>query len=83
MPEKSRQNLAEAGRGSYYNQEEQVEEFLDDEGPFHNGERDDKVNDNDNYKENMEALICRYSSKQVFLKISQISQENTCVGVCF
>ena len=63
MSEKSRQNLTEAGRGSYYNQEEWVEEFLDDEGPFYNGERDDKVNDNENYKENMEALVCRYSSK--------------------
>ena len=30
-----------------------------------------------------EAVIRRYSSKQVFLKFSHISQENTCVGVYF
>ena len=29
-----------------------------------------------------EAVVWRYSSKYVF-KISQISQENTCVGVSF
>ena len=30
-----------------------------------------------------EAVIRRCSSKQVFLKFSHISQENTCVGVYF
>ena len=30
-----------------------------------------------------EALLRSCSSKYVFLKISQISQENTCVGVSF
>ena len=30
MPEKRRQNLAETGRGSYYKQEECLEELLDD-----------------------------------------------------
>ena len=30
-----------------------------------------------------EAAVRRCSSKQVFLKISQYSQENTCVGVSF
>ena len=34
-------------------------------------------------KETTEAVVRRYSSKWVFLKISQISQENTCVGGCF
>ena len=29
------------------------------------------------------GAFCRYSSKQVFLKISQNLQENTCVGVSF
>ena len=29
MPEEKKQNLAEAGKGSYYNQEEWLEEFLD------------------------------------------------------
>ena len=28
-------------------------------------------------------IVCRYSSKQVFLKVSQTSQESTCVGVSF
>ena len=30
-----------------------------------------------------EAAVCRCSSKYVFSKISQDSQENTCVGVSF
>ena len=30
MPEKRRQNLAETDRGSYYKQEEWLEELLDD-----------------------------------------------------
>ena len=30
-----------------------------------------------------EAVVRKCSSKQVFLKISQISQENTCVGISF
>ena len=34
MPEERRQNLAETDWGSHYNQEEQVEEFLDDKGAF-------------------------------------------------
>ena len=32
---------------------------------------------------NLEAAVCRCSSKLVFLKISQISQKNTCVGASF
>ena len=64
MPEERRQNLAEAGRGSYYNQEEWVEEFLDDKGAFYNGsESDDGDNDDENYNENMEAVVRRCSSK--------------------
>ena len=35
MPEEGRQNLAETDRGSYYNQEEWVEKFLDDKGALH------------------------------------------------
>ena len=30
-----------------------------------------------------EAAVCRCSSKQLFFKISQYSQENTCVGVTY
>ena len=37
MPEKRRQNLAEADRGSYYSQQDCLEEFLDDKGAFYNG----------------------------------------------
>ena len=31
----------------------------------------------------LEAVVGRCSSKWVFLKIEQISKENTCVGVSF
>ena len=34
-------------------------------------------------KETTKAVVRRYSSKKMFLKISQFSQENTCVGVSF
>ena len=47
-----RQNLAETDRGSYYNQEEWLEEFLEDKGVFCNvGESGDSHNDNENYNE--------------------------------
>ena len=84
MPEESRQNLTGADRGSCYNQEEWVEGFLDDKGAFYSGsESDDRDNDDENYNENMEAVVRRCSSKYVFLKISQVSQERTCVRVSF
>ena len=64
MPEKGSQTLAETDRWSYYNQEEWVEEFLDDKGAFYNGsESDDGDNDDENYNENMEAVVRRCSSK--------------------
>ena len=34
---KKRKNLAETDRGSYYNQEEWLKEFLDNKGLFYNG----------------------------------------------
>ena len=50
MPEKRRQNLAETDRGSYYNQEEWLEEFLDDKSAFYDdSESDDSENDNENF----------------------------------
>ena len=55
MSEESRQNLAETGRGSYYNQEEWLEEFLDNKGEFYNGsESDDCDNDDQICNENNE-----------------------------
>ena len=63
MLEERRQNLAETDRGSYYDQEEWLEEFLH-EGVFYNGiESDDSDNDNENYNENIEAVVRRCSSK--------------------
>ena len=64
MTEERRQNLADTGRGSYYNQKEWVDEFLDDKDAFYNGnESDDGDNDDENYNENMEAVVRRCSSK--------------------
>ena len=55
MSEESRQNLAETDRGSYYNQEEWLEEFLDNKGGFYNGcESNDSDNDDEIYNENNE-----------------------------
>ena len=42
-------------------------------------ESDESENDDESYNEGIEAVVCRCSSKQGFLKISQISQENNCV----
>ena len=64
MPWEKRQNLTETDRGSYYNQEEWLEEFLDDKGAFHNGsESDDSENHEENYNENIEPVVRRCSSK--------------------
>ena len=64
MPEERRQNLAETDRGSYNNQEEWLEEFLDDKGAFYDGsESDDSAIDDENYTENIEAVVRRCSSK--------------------
>ena len=64
MLQEKRQNLAETDRGSHYNQEEWLEEFLDDKSAFHNGsEREDSENHEENYHENIEAVVRRCSSK--------------------
>ena len=64
MPEERRQNLAETEKGSYYNQEEWFEEFLDNKSAFYNGsESDDSDNDAENYSENIEAVVYSCSSK--------------------
>ena len=67
MTEEKRQNLTEIGRGSYYNQDEWLEEFLDNKGAFHNGtdgnESDDSENDDKNYNESIEVVFRRCSSK--------------------
>ena len=84
MPEERRQNLAETDWESYYNQEEWLEGFLDDKGAFYNSSKSDGTeNDDENYNEKIDDVVRRCSSKQVFFKNSQISQENTCVGVSF
>ena len=59
MPE----DLAEIDRGSYYNQEEWLEEFLDDKGAFYNGIESDDSDDDKNYKENIGPVVCKCSSK--------------------
>ena len=70
--------------GSYYKQEKWLELFLDDKSAFSDGsETNDSDNDDENYNENIETFVRRCSSIQLFLKISQISRENTCVGVSF
>ena len=64
MLEERRQNLAETDRGSNYNQDEWLEELLDVKGAFYNGsDSDDSDYDNENYNENIEAVVHRCSSK--------------------
>ena len=49
MPEERRQNLTETDRGSYCNQEEWLEKFLNNKGAFYDGsESDDSENDDEN-----------------------------------
>ena len=69
ISEERRQSLAETDKDRYYNQEEWLDEFLDNKGAFYNGS---ESNDDENYNENVGAVVRRCSSK--FLKISQISQ---------
>ena len=62
--EERRQNLAERDRGSYYKQEEWLGEFLYDKGAFYDvSESDDIENNDDDYTENIEAVVRRCSSK--------------------
>ena len=42
----------------------------------------DSTRDHSN-KNNLEAAVCRCSSEQVLLKISQFSHKNNCDGVSF
>ena len=58
MTEERGQNLAETDRGSYYNQDEWLEEFLDDKRAFYDhSESYDSKNDDDNYTDNLEAAV--------------------------
>ena len=59
MPEKRRHILAETDRGSYYNQEEWW--WL--RCIYDASESDDSENDDENYTENIGAVVCRSSSK--------------------
>ena len=44
-------------------------------------EQERRCSNESHEKGTTEAVLCRQSSKQVFLKIYQISQENICIGV--
>ena len=63
MPEGRRQNLTKR-QGIILQSRGMVDEFLDNKGAFYNGsENDDGDNDDENYNENMEAVVGRCSSK--------------------
>ena len=72
MPEQKRQNLVETSKEPYYNQQQWVEEFLDDNDAFYNGsESDDGDNDHENFvcrDENFDLISIRKSS-QMFSKL--------------
>ena len=77
-------NICQNSQGTYYNQEEWLEVFLGDTSAFCNGsESDDSDNVDEDYNENIAEVVRRCCLKKVFLKILQISQENTCVGISF
>ena len=64
IPEQRRKKLAETDRGSYCNQEEWLEDFLDDKSVFYNGSKsDDSENDDENYTENIEGVVHRCPSE--------------------
>ena len=44
-------------------------------------ESNNSENENESYNESRETVVCNCSSKYQLLKISQISQENTCARV--
>ena len=54
---KRRQNLAERDQGSYYNQEEWLEEFLDGKGTFYNNSESDDSDNDENYNENEQQQL--------------------------
>ena len=60
--QKRRQDLAETDRGSYYNQKESPEEFLDNKDAFYDStESDDIENADENDTEKIEAFFHRCS----------------------
>ena len=64
MPKETKQNLTETDGGSYWNQEEWLEEFLNNKAAFYNGlECNDGDNDDENYNENIEAVVFWFSLK--------------------
>ena len=60
--EERRANLAETDRESYYSQEEWLE-FLGNKSAFYNGSESDDSDNDENYHENIDAVVCRCSSK--------------------
>ena len=50
---------------------------------MYNNGADSTKSGNVGLKHTSEAVFQRYSVKKLFFKISQSSQENTCVRVCF
>ena len=84
MLEEKIQNLAETDKGSYYNQEEWLEEFLDDKGTFYNGsESDDSKNDYDNYKENIKAFVLRCFSNQALKRRRKFNRKTPVLEFLF
>ena len=82
MPVKRRQNLAETGKGSFYNEE--WLEFLDSKGTFYNG--NESNNDDESYNENNEqqqlpegfANSCYKRSSPILLQ-KLINEFTTCM----
>ena len=73
MSKESRQNLAETDRGSYYNQEEWLEELLDNKGRFYNGsESDDSDNDDEIYENNEQQQLSEGFANNCYKIVSPI-----------
>ena len=73
MSKESRQNLAGTDRGSYYNQEEWLEELLDNKGRFYNGsESDDSDNDDEIYENNEQQQLSEGFANNCYKIVSSI-----------
>ena len=73
MSKESRQNLAETDRGTYYNQEEWLEELLDNKGRFYNGsESDDSDNDDEICENNEQQQLSEGFANNCYKIVSSI-----------
>ena len=69
ITKENRQNLADTDRGSCYNQEEWLEEFLEDKGIFYN----DSDSDSETYNNESSSMVTMNRRKYVTITSARVT----------